>query len=430
MNNERKIAIHGLMKITKEKLYSNIAINRVLGQHQNLEPMQKAFITDTLNGCLRNLLFIDNILKKCLTKPLNKLTPFILANLRVAVYQIYFMDRVPAFAICNEAVNLTKKEGLANLSSFVNGVLRNILRNQEGFADLSYITSDVDRLSIQYSYTPWIITHFLNELGVDSTIKLLETNAKPPKVSIYTNTNKINKTNLMAILNNEGVVVQESDFMPNSLKISNTGDITQLSSFKSGLYHIIDESSVYAISRLQPKKGDRVLDLCAAPGGKSFLMAYLMNNEGEIIASDIHEHKIKLLKDGISRLGLSIIKPQLANALEYNPTYEGVFDIVILDAPCSGLGIIRKKPDIKLFKEDNIKELAQLQKDMLKVAYKYLKPSGKLLYSTCTISKSENEDNIDWATKNLPLQLLEHNQILPQHYGTDGFFVSILQRNS
>ncbi len=441
--NEREIAIKTLMNILNDNAYNNIALRNCFKENQDLNKIQKAFITETVNGTLRNLIFIDYIIDNYSKTKTNKMKPFILNNLRVSVYQIYFMDKVPEHAICNNAVELTKKYGFKGLSGFVNGVLRQIIRNKE-----EDVLKDLDKimyLSIKYSYQKWMIQYWLSEHTYEEVEEMCKANNKSRKINFCINTNKTNLADLENILKDEDVTVEKSKICDNSLTVSKVNDITKLKSFNEGLYHVMGETSQIAVDVLDPKENTKVLDICSAPGGKSFYMGYKMNNTGEIVSCDIYDHKIKLIDEGSKRVGLKNIETKINDATKLNNDFVNKFDYILVDAPCSGLGIVSKKPDIKLNKTfEDIEELSGIQKEIMSNAYKYLKEGGVLVYSTCTISKRENTNNVKWILENTNLELVDLNEefenlandkgvieILPTlENNSDGFYIAKFRRKN
>lgn len=446
--NEREIAVYALIDITVDGGYNNVVLRKTLNRNDGLTQVQKAFITELTNGVLRNIIFIDYIINQFSNTKTTKMKPLILNILRISVYQIKWMDKTPSFAVCNEAVNLAKKKGFVNLSGFVNGVLRNIVRNLDNIKLPDMANEPVKYLSVIYSYPEWMVEKFIRYFDgdLDITEKMFIANSNPPKLTICVNTLKMGMEALESKLEREGVKVKEGSLIPNALKLSGTANIAALASFKDGLYHVIDESAMLSVNILNPKKGQTMIDICSAPGGKSFLACYIMQNSGTIVSRDIHEHKIELIEQSKQRLGTDIIKTELADAAVFDIKYEEKADVLLIDAPCSGFGLVRKKPDIKFTKtNDDIINLAKLQKDILSASWKYVKRGGILVYSTCTLTIEENIDNINWFLDSFPFELDDIREflpdkaesgtaekgyitILPQEYDTDGFFIARLKR--
>lgn len=441
---EREIAVRGLVEILENDSYGNVALGRIFSRHKDLGRLQKAFITEIISGCIRNLMQLDYIIDEFSKTQAAKMRPVILNILRASVYQMKFMDKVPVFAIVNEATDLTKKMGFGKLSGFVNGVLRNISRNPDKPALPDFEINPVEYLKIKYSCQQWIVEHFLKELGLQDTVLALESASKPPKITLCVNAKRITTAELREILTDEGLDIEESDLVKDCLIVSKTADISALESFKRGLYHVMDEAANLAAKCAMPSPNSRIIDLCAAPGGKSFAVAYMAEAES-MIAGDIHSFKVGLINLGAKRLGLDI-EARLWDATKLDKSLRATADLVIVDAPCSGLGTLRKRPDIKLRKSfTDVAALVSLQRQILSVAWEYLKPTGRLLYSTCTINNAENIDNLNWFLLNFPMKTVDfsnrvpnipefvtakegHVQILPQYFNTDGFFVAIFEK--
>lgn len=445
---EREIALYAITDILSEKGYNNIVLRKTLNKNYRLSIVQRGFVTELVNGTLRNLINIDYVIG-CFSKtPCNKMKPVVLNTLRLAVYQIIYMDKVPDSAACNEAVAFIKKKGLAGLSGFVNGVLRNVARNKAYVKYPDEKNNPVEFLSIKYSYPRWIIEYWLKEFDYERVFEMCAENSLAPRVGICINKNRTNRQELKKLLAEDNIAVTDGCISNDSLYISKTSDITMAKAYQSGMFHIMDESSMLAVKVLDPKPGDTVIDVCAAPGGKSFYCGYLMENKGKIIAGDVHEHKINLLTEGAERLGLDIIKPILSDASVFNGNYADTADCLIVDAPCSGLGLVKKKPDIKYNKTyEDILNLVRLQREILKESAAYVKVGGTLVYSTCTVSVKENAENVKWFLENFDYEavdisaLLPDNikcdtakhgyiQILPGDFGTDGFFIAKFVRKS
>ncbi len=422
---EREVAVYALMDILSAGGYNNITLKKTLDRNNALPAVQKAFITEVTNGVLRNLIYIDYVID-CFSKtPVAKMKPFILNVLRLSVYQLTFMDKTPDYAVCSEAVALVKKKGFVNLAPFVNGVLRSISR---GIMDIKLPDKDetpVDYLCKKYSFSQWIIEGWLEEFDFDTVQRICAASNSVPPITICVNTTKTTKEALVKRLKEEGIETSSSGNGANMLYISKTSDITKSNAFNEGLFHIMDESSMKAVEMLKPEKGDIIFDVCAAPGGKAFYCSYIMENTGVIYCGDVHEHKIKLINEGANRLGIDIIKTEIQDATVNAPEKNELADKIIIDAPCTGLGLLRKKPDIKYKKTaSDVKALVEIQRKMLMACHSYVKPGGTLLYSTCTLSKQENMDNVEWFISKAPFELDEVKLYLPELGGRDGFFMA------
>lgn len=436
---ERELAIFILIDILDEGAYNNIVLRKTLNNHDELSSVQKAFVTELVNGTLRNLINIDYIINNFSSTAVNKMKPFILNNIRLGVYQLLFMDKVPVSAACNEAVKLAKKRGFTNLSGFVNGVLRTIAREKD---NIKYPSNSVDYLAIKYSYPKWIIEYWIKELGYDITNQICIANNEVPRISLCVNSAKTNKIELANQLIKEGMTIDCNTLLDKSIYLYKTNNIANAPSYKKGLFHIMDESSLIAVMALNPSEGSTVIDVCAAPGGKSFAISQMVGDSGRVISRDVYEHKIELINKGASRLSLKNITTAVFDAVKIDN--ETKADYVLVDAPCSGLGLVKKKPDIKYNKSyDDILDLVKIQREILASSQLMVKDSGVLMYTTCTISIKENMENINWFLDNFDFKLeaielpntLSYDtakkgyiQILPSDYGTDGFFIARLRR--
>ncbi len=438
--NPREVAADAFMEIIYEGAYNNEAVKRYLKRNGAMDKRDKALVTEIVNGTLRNIIYVDYCLNSFSTVKTEKMKPWILTCLRQGVYQIVFMDRVPDSAACNEAVKLVTERGFKNLKGFVNGVLRNISRNKE---DISFPDKEKENskyISVKYSFPEWIVKMWISMYGKDKAEEICAASNKAPSLSISVNTLKTNADDLMDKLIKEGMEVTKSRYFEDSLAIKRTDDIASSESFKNGLFHIQDESSLLAVKILDAKKGERVADVCAAPGGKSFSIAERMENDGYVLSGDVYEHKTELIANGAARLGIEIIDAKVRDAAEKSNLEK--FDKVLVDAPCSGLGLIRKKPDIKLTKTGNdIDELINIQREILAASAGLVKDGGVLVYSTCTICKKENTGNMKWFAENFGFELTDiseyvpenmncetvkdgYIELLPSIQGTDGFFIA------
>lgn len=437
--NEREVIVNLLMDILSNNSYNNIALKNEL-KNNDLDKIQKNFITQVVNGTLRNKIYVDYVINQFSNLKVSKMKPFIKALLRMSCYQIMFMDRVPDSAACNTAVELTKERGFKNLAGFVNGVLRNIARSKKDikFPDKK---NKVQYLSVMYSYEPWIIEYWLKYHDFETIEKMCIFNNESPKVTICINTLKTDKETLVEKLTEMNIKVFETD-VENCVEIKNSSNIRDIDSFKKGEFFVMDKSAQIAVDFSGVKENDTVIDCCSAPGGKSFCASIYMKNKGEINSFDIYDHKIDLINGTKKRLGATCVKSSIKDASIYDETLDSKADVVIVDAPCSGLGIVRKKPDIKFNKTFNdVKDLVKIQKGILETNSKYVKVGGTLLYCTCTISNLENEDIVyKFIKKNPNFELekldynIENNGVLQLIGGVnidaDTFFVAKMIRKS
>lgn len=420
MANARKLAAAALLRVEEDGGYSNIVLNSVLNGC-DISREDRALASAIFYGVLDRKLTIDWLLSKHIKTPLKKVAPYTLAVLRCAVYQTAFMEKIPESAAVNEAVKLIKSSGERRNAAFANAVLRNIIRTGTNLPE----GNDIKSLSVRYSCPEWIIKSFVNDYGRENALKLLQESLKTPPVTVRVNTVKTTPDLLIKKLAESKIKAVNAE-TENALILNVTGDISACKPYKQGLFHIQDKASQTAAAVLSPKSGDRVLDMCAAPGGKSFTLAEIMENKGEITACDLYEQRVGLIKKGSERLCLDIIKPVCADASVFNPEF-GQFDCILCDVPCSGLGVLRRKPDIKYRKPEDLNKLADLQKKILKNALSYLKKGGRLLYSTCTLRREENEKLVNSV-------IIEYNDVhkayehtyMPHIDKTDGFYCALL----
>lgn len=442
----RETALKIIYDVNEKGAYSNISLNRhLLGSE--LKDKDRAFITDLVYGTVKWRLSIDWIIEQFSRVRLKKLSPWILNILRLGIYQLQYTDRIPESAACNESVKLAKKYGHDASSAYVNGVMRNVARSKRNIA-YPDIEKDLEKyLSVRFSHPQWLVKIWLERYGRDFTEGLLSENNGIPNFSIRVNTFRTSKDKLIEELEGEGLEVADGQHLSEALIVKNPSSVTRMQAFKAGLFQVQDESSMLVSRVLDPRPGELAMDVCSAPGGKATHMAQLMKNEGAVIARDIHEHKIKLIRETAERLGLSIVKPEKFDALEVDASLAGKADRVLVDAPCTGMGIIRRKPDIKWTRkpEDSV-EITKLQRDILKASSAYVKPGGFLVYSTCTIEPEENEGTVEaFLLENPEFTAVDFKELLPaglkqritqkgfiQTYphldGIDGFFIAKLQR--
>lgn len=427
--NERELVLDMLLQITRDGEYSHIVIKNVLDKYQYLDKRERAFITRVVNGTLERMIEIDYIINLFSKVKVNKMKPLIRTILRSSVYQMKYMDSVPDSAICNEAVKLAGKRGFVNLKGFVNGVLRNISRNLD---KINYPDEKdkVSYLSVKYSLPEWLVKQWLNVYDEETVKTIGSAFLEEKPLTVRFNERKIKKEDLVGILKKEGVMVGEVPEIPCALYLSGYDHLSALPSFCEGLYQVQDLSSMQVALWSGVKEGDQVLDVCAAPGGKSIHIAELLNGTGHVEARDLTEYKVDLLRDNIERSGLTNIEAVCQDATVYDPDKKKSADIVIADLPCSGLGVLGKKPDLRYkMNEKTEADLVELQRKILSVVKDYVKPDGKLLYSTCTIHREENEGNVEWFLKEYPeFELVKDKQMIPGKDTGDGFYIAIIKR--
>ncbi len=419
MTNQRKLAVSILLKIENDNAYSNLTLASFF-KDTDLNYEGKAFVSALVYGVLDRKITLDFVLSKFMKTPIKKTAPFTLCVLRTALYQIMFMDKVPESAAVNEAVKLIKKSKEKRNAGFVNAVLRSVLRAE----NLISQGDSIEDLSVRFSAPEWIVKSFMCDYGKETAIKLLEESLKLAPITLRVNTLKTCSKALKEKLS----IKADDTVFENSLILEKGFDLANNELYKQGLFHIQDLASQKAILVLNPKPNERALDICAAPGGKTFTMAELMENKGEIIACDLYEHRVGLISEGAKRLGIDIIKPCVNDAEVYNEAL-GEFDIILCDVPCSGLGVIRRKPDIKYKSDNDFSVLCEIQYKILCNAVKYLKSKGKILYSTCTLRRAENEDIVNrFLKEHNSFKKVTEKTLMPHTDKTDGFYYALLEK--
>lgn len=423
--NTRELILDILLQITRDGEYSHIALKNALDQYQYLEKQERAFITRVVNGTLERMIELDYIIDQFSKVKVSKMKPVIRTILRSAVYQLKYMDSVPASAACNEAVKLAAKRGFGSLRGFVNGVLRNIGRS---LSDISYPSEEdmLYSLSVRYSVPEWILRQWLAEYGEDTVRAMAEEFLKEKPVTVRFHPDRISREELLHILKAEGVSVKEDTETPCALHLSGIDYLMKLDSFQKGYYQVQDVSSMQAAQWAAPEKGSYIIDVCAAPGGKAIHLAEMLRGTGHVEARDLTEYKIGMIRENILRSGMTNIEAVQMDARLRDEASIGKADIVIADLPCSGLGVLGRKPDLKYkMTQDTQRELVKLQREILSVSAEYVKQGGKLIYSTCTIHKEENEDNAAWFARQFPeFRLQRERQTLPGRDSGDGFYIA------
>ncbi|MGN1377383.1 MAG: 16S rRNA (cytosine(967)-C(5))-methyltransferase RsmB [Dorea sp.] len=429
--NERELVLDTLLMITRDGEYSHIVLKNVLDQYQYLEKKERAFITRVVNGTLERMIEIDAVINQFSKVKVNKMKPVIRTILRLSVYQMLYMDSVPDSAVCNEAVKLAQKRGFVNLKGFVNGVLRNIGRNK----DKIQYPDEKDTLawlSMRYSLPEWILKEWLAVYDRETVERMAAEFLEEKPLTVRYNEKKISREDFLRRLEAEGVNVQEDPQVSCAMYLSGYDHLSALPSFREGLFQVQDLSSMQVALWADPRKDDYVIDVCAAPGGKALHIAELLDGTGHVEARDLSEYKTGLIRDNILRSGLANIEAVCRDATVNDADAKGKADIVIADLPCSGLGVLGKKPDLKYKMTEQIqKDLEKLQRRILSVVQTYVKPGGKLLYSTCTINRGENEENACWFQETFPeFRLVREKQMLPGNDAGDGFYIAMFQRKN
>ena len=439
MKSPRQIAFEALLKIHKEGAYSNLVLDNVFKDNPDLDERDRAFISNLVYGSLDRMIIIDYNLSLYLNQPSKKLKPELHTVLVLGAYQILFMDKVPDHAAVSESVQLAKVNKSSFAASLVNAVLRRVADNGLKFPE--EVKDSAEYLSVRYSCPQWLTELWIDSYGYENAEKLSEYALDAPPVFIRINNLKTNPEDLMWKLAESGIVAQEVEGIDGAMSLSKAGAIDTIDAYKEGLFHVQDISSQFCCKALDPKETDVVFDMCAAPGGKSFTIAEMMNGNGRVKSFDIYQSRVDLIKEGAERLGLTNLSTYFSDATFYNDNY-GLADKILCDVPCSGLGIIRRKPEIRFKNKPEIDKLPEIQYAILCNAVKYLKPDGRIVYSTCTLNPAENEDvcnrflaeHPDFVKADYLPEIERYSPddrfltLMPHLHGTDGFFIAVFDR--
>lgn len=438
----RELVLGVLLEVTRDGEYSHISLRNVLTKYQYLDKRDRAFITRVVEGTLEHMIEIDYIINQFSKVKVNKMKPVIRCILRSAVYQLKYMDSVPNSAACNEAVKLATKKGFASLKGFVNGVLRSIERNLDTITYPDEANA-MEYLSVKYSMPEWILQKWLAEYNRETVETMLADFQTEKPTTIRVNRNVMSKEELTQSLEEQGVYVENHPYLTDALWISSYDYLADLDSFQKGAFHVQDISSMLVAHLANPKQGDIVIDVCAAPGGKSLHMAELLRGTGHVEARDLTDYKVNLIWENIERSGMKNIEAVRWDATVLDEASVGKADILVADLPCSGLGVLGKKTDLKYkMTEQTQRDLVALQRDILMKVKSYVKRGGTLIYSTCTINEAENAGNVEWFLKeNEEFELVSIKedlceelresvvqegclQLLPGVHKSDGFFIA------
>lgn len=441
MENSRELVLDMLMEILEKGAYSHLVIRDVLDKYNYSSHRDKAFVKRVTEGTLERKLQIDYILDQFSKVPVSKMKPLIRNLMRMSVYQLLYMDSIPDSAVCNEAVKLAGKRGFKGLSGFVNGVLRNIARNRQKI--------DYPNLSIRYSMPEWLVEMWTNAYGEEKTRCILEglLEEHPVTIRLKESLSRQQEEEWLQWLEREDVKVSRHPYLAYAYQLENIEGIRNLPGYEKGYFVVQDVSSmlVTEVAAVESEEQILVLDVCAAPGGKSLHMAEKLGAHGKVVSRDLTEYKVSLIRDNIERLNYENIVAEVFDALVLDESLIGKADVVLADLPCSGLGIMGKKRDIKYrMTPELLKELEELQKQILEMVWQYVKPGGILIYSTCTINPGENQDQVKWFLEEHPFELesllpllpepLKEEgkggmlQLLPGVHETDGFFMARMKR--
>lgn len=437
----REVALLTLYNCQRQGGWSDGVLKKQIAA-AGLDSRDAALATNLCFGVVQNQMLLDFYLSKFSSIPLSRMENKVLQSLRLGVYQMLFLSKIPHSAAVDRSVAMVKQHSRnPRTSGMVNAILRNFQRSMDYLPTISKQNS-VEYLSTLYSHPAWLVERLLDRLGEEETTALLQANNAQPPITAQVNTIKTDSLSLKQRLEEAGVGVEIHPWLPDCLILSRTGNLEGLSAFQEGLFYIQDAASRLAVLASGAERGMKVLDTCAAPGGKSFGCAIQMGGEGEIISCDLHPHKKKLIAAGAKRLDLSIVTPKTADGKVFRPEWEEQFDCVLVDAPCSGLGVIRKKPDIRYKDPEPLAQLPEIQMEILENAARYVKKGGTLLYSTCTILSCENEEIVlkfleahsEFSAQPIhlpgPVGTAENGMITlwPHRHGTDGFFVAKLRK--
>jgi len=443
----RELALKVLRAVEEEGAYANLALNQVLEKYRPGK-LDRAFATELAYGTLRSLNTLDWVLAWFVKQPLKAQTAAVRNILRLGVYQLMFMDRVPPSAACNEGTEMARKHGHAGAVKFVNGILRNVSRRIKDIEFPRLEDHPAEHISLHYSHPAWLVERWLKEFGLEETIALCRANNGPAPNTARTNTLKITRVGLAERLRGEGLAVRETAWAPEGLHIEGFFSPGSLVAFREGLLQAQDESSMLAGRALLPAPGSFVIDACSAPGGKTTHLAQLMENRGRILAVDIHSHKMALIEKNCARLGITIVEGLTKDARELPKEYHNRAGFVLVDAPCSGLGVLRRRPDARWRKEPaQLLAIVKLQAEILEGVSRCVEGGGVLVYSTCTITSEENLEQVENFLARHPEFELEslvpylpegvdsagtlargYLQILPHRHGMDGFFIARMRK--
>lgn len=427
--NTREIVLDMLLAIERGEEFSHKLMKAVLDKYDYLDPQEKAFMKRLAEGTIEEKLKLDYVLDQFSSVPVRKMKPLIRCLMRMSAYQILSMDSVPDSAVCNEAVKLASKRKFQNLKGFVNGVLRNLARNKDQI-NWPHREKEPDKwMSIMYSMPVWLVQMWNEQYGRERTCGMLKALAKVHPVSIRfrTTLDKSARLEYIAQMEKLGVKVTPSPYLEYAFYLERMEGIASLPGYEEGVFTVQDVSSMLAVEAADIKKTDFVMDICAAPGGKSLLAA---EKAAKVLSRDVSEGKLALIEENAARMQADNVSVQLWDATVTDEAYEEKADVVLMDVPCSGLGVMGKKRDIKYHvTPESLQEITGLQKKIVSASWRYVKPGGVLLYSTCTVRREENDKMCSWICRELPFSLESSRQLFPGEDDCDGFFFAKLRRN-
>lgn len=435
MENIRKIAVNILTELEDKNSNSTNLLNK---NSKNLKELDSKFLREMVYGTLENRIYIDFMLKKLINSKLSKVNINILNILRISIYQMVFMDKIPEFAVINESVNLAKTFKLNKLTGFVNGVLRNFLRDREEIQKIE-VNNKNDFLSIKYSVNRELVDVIVKDYGFEKAEIIFENSIGKPHFCIRFSSFEKSKEEIEILLEKEGFNLIKSNIAKDAYYVENPTNILNTKFFKNGDFTVQDIGSILASEVLNPRENSTVLDICSAPGGKTAHIGFLMNNTGSILANDIAENKLKKIEENLKRLNIKNVETISFDAYDFKGELKEKFDFILCDLICSGSGIIDRKPEIKLYRNiEEIRNIIQIQRKIFENAVKYLKVGGSIVYSTCSILKCENEENIKYFVEENPnLKLkkinfkgenLDYINLFPIKNQHNGFFIAKLTK--
>lgn len=445
--NLREIALGMLQEITEEEAYSHVVIREVLEKYQYLDKRDRAFITRTVEGTLEHMIQLDYIIEQFSNVPVYNMKPLIRNLLRMSVYQLKYMDSVPDSAVCNEAVRLAQRRGFYNLKGFVNGVLRNTARRLSQVSYPDPQQEPLHYLSVKYSFPIWMLNKWVAQFGYETTERICRDSHMEKATTVRCNPEKASVEEIIEDLTEQGITVRCHPYLDYALQISGYNYMNAVSAFRKGWIQVQDISSMLVAETAAVNWGDYCIDVCAAPGGKSLHLAQKLMGSGYVEARDVSEYKVRMMQENIERSGAINIRAMVVDATVRDEASVGRADIVLADVPCSGLGVIGRKQDIKYkMSEKKQQDIIRLQRRILSVVQEYVRPGGVLIYSTCTVGADENQYNIKWFLENYPFHLESidpyicdglksrttrggYIQLLPGVHQSDGFFIARLRRD-
>lgn len=445
--NVREVVLDILLELSGQTEYSNVLIGAALDKYDYLGGKEKAFIKRVSEGTIERRIQLDYVLDQYSKTPVIKMKPLIRELLRLSVYQLLFMEHIPAAAVCNEAVKLAKKRRFQSLQGYVNGVLRNIAR---GRGEIAWPDRQGDLpgfLSVCYSMPPWLVAHLTKNYGEGACEKILGAYLErgPVSVRLDERLSEKERENLLAAWERDGIRVQEHPYLPYAVRLQGVSGIRSLTGYREGRFSVQDVSSMLVVEAAGIRPGDTVLDVCAAPGGKALHAAAKLNGTGEVIACDVSRYKTDKIEENLARLSMENVSVLVRDARERDDSLVERADVLLADVPCSGLGVIGHKQDIKYrVTKESLAEIQMLQKEIITNVINYIKPGGILMYSTCTMNPGENEEMAAWICETFGLELVSMKdslpavlakeakqgmlQLLPGVHETDGFFLAKLRK--